>query len=83
MLKNSCPNPKCRDISFPHDIVLLIHELPFLENEDARLTKMFSIMRLPGMPKYGFGYLEQMDDLIPSCRFQSPLLNDCKNPYKP
>ncbi len=35
------------------------------------------------MPKYGLGYLEQMDDLIPSCRFQNPLPNDCKKPSKP
>ena len=45
---NPCPDPKCADISFPHDIVMMIHELPSLENEDPCLTEMFSKMCSPG-----------------------------------
>ena len=82
MVKNSCPNPKCSEISFPRDTVIVIHELPSLENEDPRLTEMFSKMRPPGMPKYGLGYLEHTDDLIPSYWLQDPVPNDFKKPSK-
>ena len=57
----------------------MMHQLPSLENEDPRLTYIFSKMRPPNMPKYGLGYLEQMDYLIPQSRFCS-LPEDCKKP---
>lgn len=66
-LSNLCPNPKCDDISFSHDSVCAIYEFPSLEYEDARLTEMFIKVRPPGMPRYGLGYLEKMDELIPTC----------------
>lgn len=40
-------------------------------------------MRPPGIPKYGLGYLEKMDDIIPSCRFQKPVPTDYKKASKP
>lgn len=61
----------------------MVHELPTLENEDLHLTKMFSKMRPPGIPKYGLGYLERLDSLIPSSMFQSHIPIDCKNPSIP
>lgn len=62
---------------------MLIHELPFLENEDPRLKEMFGKMRLHGMPRYGLGYLEKMDDVIPQSRFNNFIPDDCKKPSKP
>lgn len=77
-----CPNPKCLDIPFPHELesdhVLIMHEIITLEGEDPRLTKMFSAMR-PAKPTYGLGYLKQAKGLIPSCRF-GPIPDDCKKP---
>lgn len=70
---NSCPNPKCSKIQFTYNIILMIHELPTLENEYPRVTEMFSKMIRPGMPKYGLGYHERLDSLIPSSRFQNPI----------
>lgn len=58
---NPCPNPKCSDIPFPHESesehILMMHEIATLENEDPRLTEIFSLMR-PAKPKYGLGFLE-------------------------
>lgn len=34
------------------------------------------------MPIYRLGYLEQMDNIIPSCRFQNLIPLDCKKPSK-
>ena len=62
---------------------MIIHELPSLENEDPRLTEMFNKMRPLGMPRYGLGYLEQLDSLIPNSRFENPTPPDCKKPSKP
>lgn len=42
---------------------------------------MFSRMR-PPKPRYGLGYLEQMNDLIPPSRL-CPALDDCKKPPVP
>jgi len=44
------PYPKCVDISFPHDQVLMIHSLPSLENQDPSLTEMFKKMWPPRTP---------------------------------
>lgn len=45
--ENSSPNPKFVDIPFPHDTIMMIHEVPSLENEYPRLTEMFSKMHPP------------------------------------
>lgn len=55
---NPFPNEKCSDIPFPHDTILMIHELPSLKNEDPCLPETFSNMCAPGIPRYGLGYLE-------------------------
>lgn len=47
ILSNSFPNSKCNDISFHHDSVMTIHELPPSNNEDPRLIEIFSKMRPP------------------------------------
>ena len=77
-----CPNPKCSDIPFPHeqdtDHVLMMHEILTLEGEDPKLTEMMCLMR-PAKPRYGLGYLEQANCLIPDCRF-CPVPADCKKP---
>lgn len=76
---NPCTNPKCSDIPFPHesDHVMTMHELSSLETEDPRLTKMYNKMRPMNMPKYGLGYLERMNHLIPESRFRT-VPDDCK-----
>lgn len=56
----------------------MMHEIPIMENEDPRLTQMFSVMR-PAKPRYGLGYLEKANGLIPDCRFGS-VPDDCKKP---
>lgn len=43
---------------------------------------MFSKMRPPGTQQYGLGYLEQLDSIIPSSRFQNFVPSDCKKPSK-
>lgn len=79
---NSCPNPMCLDIPFPHeqdpDHVLMMHGIVTLEGEDPRLTEMICQMR-PAKPIYGLGYLEQANGLILECRF-CPIPSNCKNP---
>lgn len=79
------PNTKCSQIPFPHDIddVSMIHELPYLENEDSHLKDMFSKMRPIGMTHYGLGYLEQLDEIIPQSRFDNFVPSNCKKSSKP
>ena len=79
-----CPNPKCCEIHFHHDTghVLMIHELPYLENEDPHLKDMFSKMHPLGIPCYGLGYLEQLDEIIPQSRFDNFVPYDYKKSSK-
>lgn len=56
----------------------MIHEIVTLEGEDRKLTEMICQMR-PAKPRYGLGYLEQANSLIPECRFH-PVPSDCKKP---
>ena len=60
----------------------MMHLVPTLENEDPRLTAIFTNMRPANSPKYGLGYLEEKDRLIPECRFKD-LPKDCKRPSVP
>ena len=48
----------------------MMHLMPSLEEEDPRLTSIYMDMRPTNSPKYGLGYIEQADKLIPDCRFR-------------
>jgi hypothetical protein len=37
-------------------------------------------MRTPNSPRYGLGYIEQCDTIIPECRFSNPLPTHIKRP---
>ena len=61
----------------------MIHSIPALETDDPRLKEIFSYCRPPGMPKYGLGYIEQANTVIPDCRFNNPLSADIQKPSIP
>jgi hypothetical protein len=59
---------------------LMIHYMPTIETLDPRLQDIYKGMRPPGTPKYGLGYTEQCDQVIPDCRFTNPLPESIKRP---
>jgi hypothetical protein len=44
----------------------MIHHMPSIETLDPRLQDVYKGMRPPGSPKYGLGYIEQCDKIIPA-----------------
>ena len=58
----------------------MIHYMPTIETLDPRLQDIYKGMRPPGTPKYGLGYIEQCDQVIPDCRFFNPLPSDMQRP---
>lgn len=83
---NPCPNPKCNDIPFPHEDdkphVMMMHLVPSMEEEDPRIVDLLLSQRPPSTPKYGLGYEERANRLIPACRFKD-LPPDVKKPSVP
>ena len=59
---------------------LMIHYMPTIETLDPRLQDIYKGMRHPGTSKYGLGYTEQCDQVIPDCRFTNPLPESIKRP---
>jgi hypothetical protein len=54
--------------------------MPSIESLDPRIKDIYKGMRPPGTPKYGLGYTEQCDTVIPDCRFTNPLPKDIQRP---
>jgi hypothetical protein len=85
--KESCPHPKCfdtTDIDFPHENhVLMVYHILELETDGPRLREMLSYCRPPGTPRYGLGYIEQIDAIISSCKFENPLPMGLQKPPIP
>jgi hypothetical protein len=52
---------------------LMIHHMPFIETLDPRLQDVYKGMKPPGSPKYGLGYVEQCEKVIPTCIFDNPI----------
>lgn len=63
-----------------HDFCLMIHYMPTIETLDPRIQDIYKGMRPPGTPRYGLGYIEQCDKVIPDCRFSNPLPSDIQRP---
>lgn len=51
-------------------------------DQDPKLTEMFSRTRALGTPRYGLSYIEQVDQVKPSSRFQNKVVDDSKRPSK-
>ena len=58
----------------------MIHHMPSIETLDPRLQDVYKGMRPPNTPKYGLGYIEQCDQVIPDCRFNNPLPPSIQRP---
>jgi hypothetical protein len=58
----------------------IIHYMPTIETLDPRLQNIYKGMRPPGTPKYGLGYIEQCDQVIPDFRFTNPLPESINRP---
>jgi hypothetical protein len=63
-----------------HTSCLMIHYMPSIESLDPRIKEIYRGMRTPNSPKYGLGYIEQCDTVIPECRFSNPLPSKYKRP---
>lgn len=60
-----------------------MHHISELEIDDPRLREIFSYCRPPRTPRYGLGYIEQIDAIIPSCRFENSLATGLQKPSVP
>jgi len=58
----------------------MIHYMPSIESLDPRIKEIYRGMRTPNSPKYGLGYIEQCDAVIPECRFTNPLPKNMTRP---
>ena len=54
--------------------------MPTIETLDPIIQDIYKGMRPPGTPRYGLGYIEQCDQIIPDCRFSNPLHSDIQRP---
>jgi len=45
----------------------MIHYMPSIESLDPRIREIYKGMRTPNAPRYGLGYIEQCDTVIPEC----------------
>jgi hypothetical protein len=59
---------------------LMIHYMPTIETLYPIIKEIYKGMRPPGTPRYGLGYIEQCDQIIPDCRFSNPLPSDIQRP---
>ena len=66
--------------TFESELCLMIHYMPTIETLDPRLQDIYKGMRPPRTPKYGLGYIEQCDQVIPDCRFSNPLSENMQRP---
>jgi hypothetical protein len=53
-----------------HDVM---HYLPSISDLDPRLQDCYKGARMAKSPKYGLGYVEQCNSVIPPSRFSNPL----------
>lgn len=58
----------------------MIHYMPSIAILDPRLQDCYKGTRTPNAPKYGLGYVEQCDTVIPECRFSNSLPHNMKRP---
>jgi len=58
----------------------MIHYMPSIASLDPRLKACYQGSRTPNSPKYGLGYIEQCDSVIPECRFFNTLPPNMKKP---
>ena len=61
----------------------MMHSIPALETDDPHLKQIFSYFRSPRVPKYGLGYIEQANIVIPNYHFNNPLPSDIQKPSIP
>lgn len=59
----------------------MIHYMPSIASLDPRLKSCYYGARTPNTPKYGLGYIEQCDTVIPECRLKNPLPSSMTRPF--